>query len=81
MTLTTSTSRSLRDCPLPNTHQRLGQAHILWHQASENYQDVDVFLTNVNSLVQELRNISFILQTEKTRFQTLTLGINRGKSG
>lgn len=67
MTLTTSNSRSLRDCPLPNTHQRLRQAHILWHQASENYQNVDAFLTNVNSLIQELRNISFILQTEKDR--------------
>jgi len=67
MTSTTSTSRGLRDCPISNTHQRLRQAHILWHQAAENYQNVDVFLTNVNSLIQELRNISFILQTEKDK--------------
>jgi hypothetical protein len=67
MTSTTSTSRGLRNCPISNTHQRLRQAHILWHQAAENYQNVDVFLTNVNSLIQELRNISFILQTEKDK--------------
>jgi tetratricopeptide (TPR) repeat protein len=67
MTSTTSTSRGLRDCPISNTHQRLRQAHILWHQAAESYQNVDVFLTNVNSLIQELRNISFILQTEKDK--------------
>jgi hypothetical protein len=67
MTSTNSTSRGLRDCPISNTHQRLRQAHILWHQAAENYQHVDVFLTNVNSLIQELRNISFILQTEKDK--------------
>ena len=67
MTSTTATSRGLKDCPISNTHQRLRQAHILWHQAAENYQNVDVFLTNVNSLIQELRNISFILQTEKDK--------------
>lgn len=57
-----------KQCPLPNTHQRLRQAHILWHQASESYQDVDRFLTNVNGLIQELRNVTFILQSEKSGF-------------
>lgn len=59
----------LKDCPIPHTHQRLRQAHILWHQASENYQDVALFLTNLNSLIQELRNITFILQSEKSTFR------------
>jgi len=61
-------SFELKACPIPHTHQRLRQAHILWHQASENYQNVDLFLTNVNSLIQELRNITFILQSEKSTF-------------
>jgi hypothetical protein len=64
----TSTPPSLHECPIPNTHQRLRQAHLLWHQAAENYQDVDRFLTNVNGLIQELRNITFILQSEKSKF-------------
>src|SRR5258708_1428165 len=62
-------SFGLKACPIPHTHQRLRQAHILWHQASENYQNVDLFLTNVNSLIQELRNITFILQSEKSTFK------------
>lgn len=62
------TAFGVYQCPLPNTHQRLRQAHLLWHQSSENYQDVDRFLTNVNSLIQELRNVTFILQSEKSRF-------------
>jgi hypothetical protein len=61
-------SPELKACPIPNTHQRLRQAHILWHQASESYRDVSLFLTNVNSLIQELRNITFILQSEKSAF-------------
>jgi len=55
-------------CPLPNTHQRLRQAHMLWHQASESYHEPERFLTNINSLIQELRNITFILQSEKHCF-------------
>jgi hypothetical protein len=69
MTSATSNSRGLTDCPIANTHQRLRHAHVLWHQASQNYQNVDVFLTNVNSLIQELRNISFMAQTEKSKFR------------
>jgi len=67
-TTNASTGPGLQHCPIPNTHQRLRQAHLLWHQASENYQDVDRFLTNINSLIQELRNVTFILQSEKSQF-------------
>jgi hypothetical protein len=67
-TTNASTGSGLQHCPIPNSHQRLRQAHLLWHQASENYQDVDRFLTNINSLIQELRNITFILQSEKSQF-------------
>jgi len=61
-------SFSSKNCPIPETHQRLRQAHILWHQAAANYRDVDVFLTNLNGLIQELRNVTFILQSEKGNF-------------
>src|SRR6185437_15868317 len=56
-------------CPIPNTHQRLRQAHLLWHQAAETYHQLELFITNVNSLIQELRNVTFILQSEKARFR------------
>jgi hypothetical protein len=56
-------------CPVPSTHQRLRQAHMLWHQAAEAYHEPERFLTNINSLIQELRNVTFILQSEKARFR------------
>jgi hypothetical protein len=59
----------LEACPIPQTHQRLRQAHLLWHQASDNYQNVDLLLTNVDRLIQELRNITFILQSQKSTFR------------
>lgn len=54
-------------CPVPKTHRRLVEGHVLWHQALATYQDVDSFRANVNALIQALRNITFILQSEKHR--------------
>jgi hypothetical protein len=47
----------------------LRQAHLLWHQAAESYHEPERLLANVNTLIQELRNITFILQSEKARFR------------
>jgi hypothetical protein len=55
------------DCPVPNTHRRLASAHRLWHQALKEYADPEGFTTNLNATIQELRNITFILQKEKSR--------------
>lgn len=52
-------------CPVPKTHRRLVEAHVLWHQALATYQDVDSFRANLNALIQALRNVTFILQSEK----------------
>jgi len=52
-------------CPLPATHRRLVEAHLLWHQALSNYQEVDLFRANLNATIQALRNITFTLQSEK----------------
>jgi hypothetical protein len=53
------------ECPLPNTHRRLEQAHRLWHQALEQYSDPDGFRTNLNSAIEALRTTTFMLQGEK----------------
>jgi tetratricopeptide (TPR) repeat protein len=55
-------------CPLPKTHRRLVEAHILWHQALEHYQDPEAFRANLNALIQAIRNVTFILQSEKHLF-------------
>jgi hypothetical protein len=51
-------------CPIPNAHRRQHEAHRLWHRALDTYDDPDEFRTNLNALIQALRNITFILQKE-----------------
>jgi hypothetical protein len=52
-------------CPLPRTHARLGQAHRLWHESLIAYPNPDTFRSRLNSLIQETRNVTWILQYEK----------------
>ena len=52
-------------CPLPNTHRRLAASHRLWHQALKVYCEPDAFRTNLNATIQELRNVTFVLQKEQ----------------
>lgn len=53
--------------PIPNAHGRLSQAHRLWHQAADEYNDAEGFRTNLNSLIEALRNVTFVLQNEKAK--------------
>jgi hypothetical protein len=52
-------------CPIPKTHRRLVEAHLLWHQTLDNYHNVESFRANLNATIQALRNITFVLQSEK----------------
>ena len=52
-------------CPLPNTHSRLRQAHQLWHQTLAAYDQPEIFRANLNSTIEALRNVTFMLQNEK----------------
>src|SRR5438876_9406959 len=54
------------ECPIPMTHRRLAAAHLLWHQALQHYHDSDAFLANLNSTIEALRNVTFVLQKEQT---------------
>ena len=54
-------------CPLSAVHARLVDAHRLWHQALENYEDPDGFRTYLNSCIQALRNVTFVLQKNKSQ--------------
>lgn len=65
---TNSEAKALADyskCPLPATHRRLAEAHLLWHQTLDNYQDPDAFRANLNATIQALRNVTFAIQSEK----------------
>ena len=67
-------------CPIPKTHRRLVEAHLLWHQALEHYQQPELFQANLNATIQALRNITFVLQSEKNLFSQFEDGIGLGKS-
>ncbi len=55
-------------CPIPKTHRRLVEAHVLWHQSLEQYHQPESFQANLNATIQALRNVTFILQNEKHTF-------------
>ncbi len=57
-----------RRCPLPKTHRRLTEAHLLWHQTLDRYGDPDAFRANLNATIEALRNVTFVLQNEKAAF-------------
>jgi hypothetical protein len=52
-------------CPIPKTHRRLAEAHLLWHQSLDQYHNPEAFRANLNSTIQALRNITWVLQSEK----------------
>jgi hypothetical protein len=57
-------SRS-KSCPLGAVHRRLEDAHRLWHQAECAYFDPGGFRLAVQSAIQTLRSVTFILQSHK----------------
>jgi hypothetical protein len=62
---TTSSDDDYSICPIPATHRRLAESHILWHQALESYGQPERFRANLNATIQALRNVTFALQSEK----------------
>ncbi len=59
--------QSDKPCPIPGTHRRLQEAHELWHQVCDYYHSPRRFRTNLNAMIQALRNVTFILQKEKAK--------------
>lgn len=53
-------------CPVTAVHRRLQEAHRQWHQAADHYSDPEAFASYVNAAVQALRNVTFILQSQKS---------------
>lgn len=59
-------------CKIKNTHRKLNEVHLLWHQASKAYFNPEGFRTNINAAIQALRNITFALQNEKSNIPNFT---------
>lgn len=52
-------------CPLAAVDRRLDDAHRFWHQAEAAYFDPDGFRIAIQSAIQTLRTVTFILQKQK----------------
>lgn len=52
-------------CPLYKVHCRLDDAFKYWHEAERNYHMPIEFRTSLNTCLQELRNVTWILQSIK----------------
>ncbi|MGW1529273.1 hypothetical protein [Streptomyces sp. NPDC001588] len=55
----------VQPCPLVDAHRRLMDCHMQWHLLHESYYDPDDFRLNLNSLVPNLRNVTWLLQKQK----------------
>jgi hypothetical protein len=52
-------------CPIAHAHRRLLDCHELWHAVQKNYMEPEAFRLNLNSLIQGLRSLTWLLQKQK----------------
>jgi hypothetical protein len=52
-------------CPVPSAHRRLMDCHVHWHASADAYMEPETFRLNLNALIQSLRNVTFLLQSQK----------------
>lgn len=52
-------------CPLEKVDRRLEDAHRQWHAADEAYFDPEEFRRSIQSVIQTLRTVTFMLQSMK----------------
>lgn len=55
-------------CPLAAVDRRLAQVHQHWHEAERAYFNPDNFLVAIQTAIQTLRTVTFILQSNKRLF-------------
>ncbi len=53
-------------CLLGGVHNRLGEVHKFWHDMLSEYQNPENFRIILNAAIQSLRNITFLLQSNKS---------------
>jgi hypothetical protein len=50
---------------VPSAHRPLMDCHVHWHAAVAAYMDPAAFWVSLNTLVQDLRNVTWLLQKQK----------------
>lgn len=56
-------------CPLSAVDRRLGDVHRHWHEAERGYFDPDSFRVAIQTAIQTLRTVTFIVQSNKRLFR------------
>jgi len=52
---------------------RLHEVYTLWHQSAEAYEDPGEFRTYLNACIQAIRNVTFILQSQKSEIENFEI--------
>lgn len=60
-------------CPLSAVDRRLGDVHRHWHEAESGYFDPDRFRVAIQTTIQALRTVTFIVQSNKRLFSNFDL--------
>lgn len=55
-------------CPLSAVDRRLGDVHRHWHEAERGYFDPESFRLSIQTAIQTLRTVTFIVQSNKRLF-------------
>ena len=54
------------NCSLLGVHNRLNEVHKFWHDMLLGYQNPENFRISLNAAIQALRNVTFLLQSNKS---------------
>ena len=54
------------NCPLSSVHNRISEVHKFWHDMLSGYQNPENFRIGLNAAIQALRNVTFLLQSNKS---------------
>ncbi len=56
---------TVQPCPVTAAHRRLIDCHEIWHATEQGYMEPEAFRLNLNNLIQNLRNVTWLLQKQK----------------
>ncbi|MBI1625347.1 hypothetical protein [Comamonas suwonensis] len=60
-------------CPLLAIDRRLAAVHRYWHEAESHYFDPDLFRSSIQTAIQTLRTVTFLIQSHKRLFQNFDI--------
>lgn len=63
---TLSTMNASAPCSVKSAHRRLMDCHEQWHAAADNYMEPDGFRMHLGNLAQNLRNVTWLLQKQRS---------------